>query len=699
MSGVLESDSMDSLDVSALMLSNEEDDIHQEDGAREKEQGGDELPIFLDGKFFKFIPQKSDLKSKKAVAECIKCIPNKIEIKGSLTVSSNFITHLKRNHTPNDVKEYTDYISANKRRKVVSHKTSRQSSHVKVTQQLFDLKLAKFIASSMIPFRVVEDPFFKEFMDLFNISALGLHITNRRSLVTQFNNLYDKLNSIIREKIRKVDFLCTTADIWSAKRRSFLGVTCHWINDSLERESVTLACRRFRSPHTYNRIAELLNEINHDFNVDTNKIKATITDNGSNFLKAFREYGVKEKSIEKAVDVGEELVNLVTDYQDDVPNSSYNECTSGDDEDILMPTNNEDIDHLLPNYLPKHLKCAAHTISLCITTDVSKFMKRSKEFEQLHTKVIGKCNSLWKLTNRPKSAEIIDSVLHCSLHRPGETRWNSLYDSIKQICKHKEKIKSLCKSLGMKRIFLPSDFTYLEEHITCTRPLAEALDILQGDKNTFYGILLPCLLAARKKLKKLTQEEPPLTYCRPLAECLLTSFENRFETFLNLTTPESETAAIAALSYPVFKKKWIICIPAEKHEKILRAFKTVVGEQMKLLTASQSSQSEQSCSTFNNYFDFGSPSIDEEAETTLLDAELHVLQYFKDPSQDLLLLDRYPSIKKVFIEYNTPLPSSAAVERMFSYATMTNLPKSSNLSDQMFEKRVFIKTNVKLEDN
>lgn len=154
-----------------------------------------------------------DRKSKKAVAACIKCIRNKTEVKGSFTVSSNFVTHLKRNHTPNDLEEYINYMFANKRQKVASYKTDHQSPPAKVTQPLFDLKLGKFIASSMIPLRVVEDPFFIEFLDLFNISSLGLQITNRRSLTKQFDNLYNEFNSIIGDKIGKVNFVCSTADI------------------------------------------------------------------------------------------------------------------------------------------------------------------------------------------------------------------------------------------------------------------------------------------------------------------------------------------------------------------------------------------------------------------------------------------------------------------------------------------------------
>nr|KAF7392460.1 hypothetical protein H0235_017459 [Vespula pensylvanica] len=65
-----------------------------------------------------------------------------------------------------------------------------------------------------------------------------------------------------------------------------------------------------------------------------------------------------------------------------------------------------------------------------------------------------------------------------------------------------------------------------------------------------------CTDAVQNKLQKLTIEEISLIYHRPLAECLPTSFKNnRFEIFLNLSISELEMATIAALLYPLFKKK------------------------------------------------------------------------------------------------------------------------------------------------
>lgn len=70
------------------------------------------------------------------------------------------------------------------------------------------------------------------------------------------------------------------------------------------------------------------------------------------------------------------------------------------------------------------------------------------------------------------------------------------------------------------------------------------------------------------------------------------------------------------------------------------------------------------------------------------------MKYFKDPRSRLESLSSYLTIKKIFLLYNTPIASSAPVERLFSFATMTNVPKSNRLSDELFEQKVILKANL-----
>lgn len=99
----------------------------------------------------------------------------------------------------------------------------------------------------------------------------------------------------IVDQLLCVESVSTTADM------------CHWIDfDELIRKSALLAFRRFKGQHTYDRIATVLSAIHAEYERDTTKISYVITDNCSNFLKAFKEYGAKVGDSESEPDEEEE---------------------------------------------------------------------------------------------------------------------------------------------------------------------------------------------------------------------------------------------------------------------------------------------------------------------------------------------------------------------------------------------------------
>ncbi|EZA53489.1 hypothetical protein X777_07372 [Ooceraea biroi] len=61
---------------------------------------------------------------------------------------------------------------------------------------------------------------------------------------------------------------------------------------SVKRISYAIACKRFSGSHTHDRIANILNEIHSNYEITSEKLIATVTDNGSNFVKAFQNFGV-----------------------------------------------------------------------------------------------------------------------------------------------------------------------------------------------------------------------------------------------------------------------------------------------------------------------------------------------------------------------------------------------------------------------
>ena len=190
---------------------------------------------------------------------------------------------------------------------------------------------------------------------------------SRRTLGRRIDDYYRYEIKRIRLELQSVDYVCTTTDIWSGRRRSFIGVTAHWIAQDLRRKSAALSCKRFKGTHSYDHIFDLLTEINNDFGLDSSKIVATITDNGSNFVKAFQIFGVQ-------------LGNIEGFKSDDESTLDITDSQFGVDEDN-PPFREFDIDAIIDKckLLPAHLRCCAHTLSLCATTDANKILNKTSE--------------------------------------------------------------------------------------------------------------------------------------------------------------------------------------------------------------------------------------------------------------------------------------------------------------------------------
>ncbi|CAI6351873.1 unnamed protein product [Macrosiphum euphorbiae] len=67
--------------------------------------------------------------------------------------------------------------------------------------------------------------------------------------------------------------------------------------------------------------------------------------------------------------------------------------------------------------------------------------------------------------------------------------------------------------------------------------------------------------------------------------------------------------------------------------------------------------------------------------------------YSKNQSKELCVLLLYPTVLKSFLEFNTPLPSSAPVERLVSTGSNVMTQKRPKLIDYLFEKCMLLKQN------
>ena len=71
------------------------------------------------------------------------------------------------------------------------------------------------------------------------------------------------------------------------------------------------------------------------------------------------------------------------------------------------------------------------------------------------------------------------------------------------------------------------------------------------------------------------------------------------------------------------------------------------------------------------------------------------MQFLEEKRKDVAVLHSYPIVKKLFLKYNynALIPSSAPVERLFSFAGMIVRPHRRCTSDKIFEQLLLLKHN------
>jgi len=74
-------------------------------------------------------------------------------------------------------------------------------------------------------------------------------------------------------------------------------------------------------------------------------------------------------------------------------------------------------------------------------------------------------------------------------------------------------------------------------------------------------------------------------------------------------------------------------------------------------------------------------------------SNMECLQYLEDKNSSLDSLHKFPTIKKMFMKYNSAIPSSAPVERLFSYAGMVLTKEHGCMTDENFEQQLLLKAN------
>ena len=84
---------------------------------------------------------------------------------------------------------------------------------------------------------------------------------SKKSLSAKIDKQFEAVMINIKKALSLKDYVCTTADVWSQRKRSFLGMTAHVVDpETLQRESSAIACERFSGKPSFDSIAEKIQE-------------------------------------------------------------------------------------------------------------------------------------------------------------------------------------------------------------------------------------------------------------------------------------------------------------------------------------------------------------------------------------------------------------------------------------------------------
>ena len=247
-------------------------------------------------------------------------------------------------------------------------------------------------------------------------------------------------------------------------------------------------------------------------------------------------------------------------------------------------------------------------------------------------------------------------------------------------------------------IFTPADIDFLQEYVSVMGPVATALDKLQGESQAYLSCLLPIIAITNLNLKKI-QEEKYLAYCMPLVNTLIAGIEKRFGHLLS-----DQEFQLAAAFHPRFRLLWLEKCRPTMVDSVRLMMETVLEQGLKDEQESLASASEESTEETEGDDFFAAitqpsrASSSGSARSLKIKAQSLLVTWLDGSSKNDLSAATFlgePAIIKLFVKYNTTIPSSAAVEHLFSIGKEILRARRCMLTDSTFEKLMFMKGNMR----
>lgn len=470
--------------------------------------------------------------------------------------------------------------------------------------------LTTWIVSSSRPLSIVEDGGLANVLRIASGSPC-YQPPSRRAVGARVDALYNSMKCNVQAELLTASFISLTADFWtSVANDAYLGVTAHWVNDDWVLRSATLQVRHVPERHTADQCASEVLETAIEWGIDT-KVVAVCTDNARNIC-----LGVEKASFQS-------------------------------------------------------LKCAAHTLQLCVhkalgVTGVERLLAVCRRIvchfkhSSCHQAVLSKhANDL----GMPRK----------KLQQDIATRWNSTYVMINSIIELKEPLRRTLEDADVSKALTPRitgvEWDMLEQLRDTLKPLLDVTELLGGDKYVTRSVLIPAMKLLKNAMTR--NECDPAFICRFKA-MLVDSVEERL-----LAWPHYRDYEVATSLDPRFKS--LACIDRDRREHVWERLSQLASGQSVTLTENAPNKKRKYAFT-----------AESEAETRpcqvslyrsmaeVADDDMDPLEWWR--VQGSFLLELAPIVKMLLCVPVTSTPC----ERLFSTAGMTvNKQRNSLLPENV----------------
>lgn len=443
------------------------------------------------------------------------------EIKGMF--ASNLKKHLK-NHHPNQFKELENAESESKMRKRSHASTSQTTLHQQIQttqyygkdskrQEAITKKLAVFVGATNVPLSLVDR---EEFRALLSEMDKRYRAPHRKKLGQEIDKVYSKLKANISLVLENAQKVTICADIWSKSglTASFLGITAHcFTHHDQKRHNITLALRRFPSPHTGDRVAELFHRIIEQWKIPGGKVFRVLTDNGSNMVAAFKirlteslELSLQQEILGDLGDDEDDLVLVVSDSEEMEVTEGHNELVGDPHSQSLFTETTEpaaeldcmeeaaanevtnfnecEDDHDRAFIGVKRVSCFIHTLQLVVKVfDTSPAFKPTL---QKAYSIVSKVNKSYKATER------LIELAGKKLVKDCPTRWDSTFLLLSRLLEVKEHLEIVLEELEWDCL-TALQWRQLKLLLDLLQPFAHQTNVASSEKTTSIAMTVPIL--------------------------------------------------------------------------------------------------------------------------------------------------------------------------------------------------------------